>query len=214
MKRFEENTRSGNFSLKRRVLKSKISKTFNVFFAFFLAAAVVLCYVYPVSLASAADGTGTIDDPRLNLSDPIAHEKTITDNGDGTYTVTLNVTGEVKKTETTPMADVVIVFDRSNSMNTTADGYNNTRLDVAKEATDNLVTKLLTSDTVDARVSLVDFDTYARTYTESGADKDADATAKWYEKDDLTTLTGTIDGIDAPSDNQGATNWEDAMVHT
>ena len=46
------------------------------------------------------------------------HEKTIVDNGDGTYDLSLTVKGAVESSTTSTKADVVVVQDISNSMNT------------------------------------------------------------------------------------------------
>ena len=46
-----------------------------------------------------------------------AHSKTLTDNGDGTYDLTLSVTGRSSSSTTSSKADIVIVFDKSGSMN-------------------------------------------------------------------------------------------------
>lgn len=46
----------------------------------------------------------------------MAHSKTLTDNGNGTYQLSLSVTGKQIQSESATKADVVIVFDISNSM--------------------------------------------------------------------------------------------------
>ena len=50
-------------------------------------------------------------------ADGPAHSKTLTDNGDGTYDLTLSVTGRSSSSTTSSKADIVIVFDKSGSMN-------------------------------------------------------------------------------------------------
>ncbi len=50
------------------------------------------------------------------------HSKTLTDNGDGTYTLTLSVTGSGETDVTTPKANVIFIMDRSGSMQYTDGG--------------------------------------------------------------------------------------------
>ena len=60
---------------------------------------------------------GTIDDI---LSSAPVHKKTLKDNEDGTYDLTLSVTGDTEE-ESKPI-DVVLVIDASTSMNKNIDG--------------------------------------------------------------------------------------------
>lgn len=58
------------------------------------------------------------------------HSKTVTPNGDGTYNVTLSVTGKQSSDASVSKANVVVVFDTSNSMEygtncTLNNNYNN-----------------------------------------------------------------------------------------
>ena len=58
------------------------------------------------------DGDGEAND----VYDVPEHSKTLTDNGDGTYTLSLSVTGSGKSDTEQPKANVVFVMDRSGSM--------------------------------------------------------------------------------------------------
>ena len=57
--------------------------------------------------------------------DAPVRSKTLTDNGDGTYTLTLSVTGKSSSSDASEKANVVVVFDSSGSMDysTTANRY-------------------------------------------------------------------------------------------
>lgn len=44
------------------------------------------------------------------------HSKVVTPNGDGTYTIGLDVTGEADTTSTSTTANILVIFDTSNSM--------------------------------------------------------------------------------------------------
>lgn len=84
--------------LKRKIL--------NIF-----AAVVMIFGSMPISFTStfAAEGdTPTGDVPQ--------HSKTVTPNGDGTYNITLSVTGKQSSDASVSKANVVVVFDTSNSM--------------------------------------------------------------------------------------------------
>lgn len=54
--------------------------------------------------------TATLDDVQPTVS------KTVTPNGDGTYKITLSVTGKASSTEDSTKADVIVVYDKSSSM--------------------------------------------------------------------------------------------------
>ena len=100
----------------------------------------------PASLAYA----GTGDEP--------AHTKTLTDNHDGTYTLSLDVVGDSEKKPNN--VNVVVIFDTSGSMNST-------RMSAAKTAVNNLADKLYayntTSNPDTVEMALVDFSTTATT---------------------------------------------------
>ncbi|MBQ1208018.1 MAG: VWA domain-containing protein, partial [Lachnospiraceae bacterium] len=78
------------------------------FWALFLAVMMVVS-VLPTS-AFAAEGTGT------PVEGEVTATKTLVENDDGTYTITLSVQGNPVKTNTQPNADVVLVVDNSGSM--------------------------------------------------------------------------------------------------
>ncbi|WP_163198310.1 MULTISPECIES: Spy0128 family protein [Bifidobacterium] len=140
------------------------------------------------SVASATETTATLPQPESS--------KTVTPNGDGTYTMKLSVTGntaEDSTVKTTP-ADIVLVVDKSNSMK-------GERFDTAKTAATGLAKKLLTADNAKAnavRMSVVTFETTAQ-----------NATA-W------TTNAGAVSaaiGVQPSYNggNRGGTNWDDAL---
>ncbi len=85
---------------------------------------------------------GTIDDI---LSSAPVHKKTLKDNGDGTYDLTLSVTGDTEE-ESKPI-DVVLIIDASTSMNKNIDGNRSkTRMQAAHDAVAALANELLTSE--------------------------------------------------------------------
>lgn len=167
--------------------------------------------------SAAAEGKNTAlaaetvdsESPEESLGEP-AHRKYIKDNGDGTYQLSLDVTGKTMtqtETEQRPV-DVILVVDKSASMdNKIEEGRQQpTRLAVIQDLVKNMTTELLPAGTQN-RMSIVTFsgseqgnknDSYVQTDRHY---KDADP-GKWTSsKDDINT---TIDGINP----LGGTNWE------
>ncbi|MBQ2040610.1 MAG: Cna B-type domain-containing protein [Lachnospiraceae bacterium] len=116
------------------------------------------------------------------------HSKTITDNHDGTYTISLDVVGDSEKQPNN--VNVIVIFDRSGSMTTQ-------RMNAAKTAVNNLADKLYAYNTPSApdtvQMALVSFSTNAtisRTPTTSS-----------------TQFKNAVNALSA----DGGTNWEDAL---
>ncbi|MBS6679395.1 MAG: VWA domain-containing protein [Clostridiales bacterium] len=84
----------------------------------------------------------------------LAHQKYVKDNGDGTYDLTLNVTGAVGTEANPAKVDIVFVLDLSGSMK----GDN---LDEAKAAVDTLTTSLGNRRDVNSQWKLVTFSSSA-----------------------------------------------------
>lgn len=129
------------------------------------------------------------------------HHKTIKDNGDGTYDLTLSVTGDSEQSETATPVDVVVVVDESTSMNKKIGGGSSaSRMQAAHDAVAALADELLTSDNAalpadqQVQVSVVAFGTHASV-----------ATGFTASANDVKGAVPTR----APQ-NQG-TNWEDAL---
>lgn len=168
--------------------------------------------------SAAAEGKNTAlaaetmdsESPEDSLGEPV-HRKYIKDKGDGTYQLSLDVTGKTMtqtETEQKPV-DVILVVDKSASMNEpigAGQDQSTTRLAVIQDLVKNMTTELLPAGTQN-RMSIV---TFSGSKTGSKDDdhvqtdrhyKDADP-GKWTSsKDDINT---TIDGINP----LGGTNWE------
>lgn len=168
--------------------------------------------------SAAAEGKNTAlaaetmdsESPEDSLGEPV-HRKYIKDKGDGTYQLSLDVTGKTMtqtETEQKPV-DVILVVDKSASMNEpigAGQDQSTTRLAVIQNLVKNMTTELLPAGTQN-RMSIV---TFSGSKTGSKDDdhvqtdrhyKDADP-GKWTSsKDDINT---TIDGINP----LGGTNWE------
>ena len=140
---------------------------------------------------------------------PPATTKTLIDNGDGTFTLALSVTGATSSSSTTQVtkANVILVVDTSNSMNnnyTTYNGTRMTRLNAEKHALtddggiiDNLLSQNVPGDPIKSdiiEVAIANFGTRGTTaqrFTTSA-----------------TQLKTTINGL---TNSQG-TNWEEGLM--
>lgn len=134
----------------------RLNHMWRRFFA--MAAAVVLVVAAMLPAAAMAD---VVDDL---ASTPPAHEKTLKDNGDGTYDLTLSVVGDAEQTEKVKPVDIVLVVDTSTSMNWKIDGIRSkTRMQAAHDAAAALAKELLTAENANlpadqqTRISVVTF---------------------------------------------------------
>lgn len=125
---------------------------------FAMVAAVVLAVAAMVPAAAMAD---VVDD--LASTSP-AHEKTLEDNRDGTYDLTLSVSGDAEQTDKVKPVDIVLVVDVSTSMDQKIDGIGSkTRMQAAHDAAAALAKELLTAENANlspdqqTRISVVTF---------------------------------------------------------
>ena len=125
---------------------------------FAMAAAVVLAVAVMVPAAAMAD---VVDD--LASTSP-AHEKTLKYNRDGTYDLTLSVSGDAEQTDKVKPVDIVLVVDVSTSMDQKIDGIGSkTRMQAAHDAAAALAKELLTAENANlpadqqTRISVVTF---------------------------------------------------------
>lgn len=100
----------------------------------------------------------------LDIEDP-EFSKTLTDNEDGTYTLSLNVTGRGINASTNPKANVIFVVDTSSSMDKSeGTGTGNSRLHDTKPALKTLAQDLLLSNSMEGKdpdtveLSMISFD--------------------------------------------------------
>lgn len=158
---------------------------------FAVAATVMLALGIATPTAALAENAGSVVDRTP------AHSKTIKDNGDGTYDLTLSVTGDTEQSSSAKPVDVVFVVDVSSSMNDKVDGgRGKSRMKAAHDAVEALANSLLTGENANKQiqVSVVTFGTNAQVATGFTSDPNAVANA-------VPT---------AAERNQG-TNWEGGL---
>lgn len=158
---------------------------------FAVAATVMLAFGVAAPTAALAENSGSLVDRAP------ARSKTITDNGNGTYDLTLSVTGDGEQSSTSTPVDVVFVVDVSSSMNETVDGWGGkSRMQAAHDAAATLANSLLTGENANKQiqVSVVTFGTNAQVATGFTSDPNTVANAV----------------PERAKENQG-TNWEGGL---
>ena len=158
---------------------------------FAAAATVMLALGIATPTAALAENAGSVVDRTP------AHSKTITDNGNGTYDLTLSVTGDTEQSSSAKPVDVVFVVDVSSSMNDKVDGwFGKSRMKAAHDAAATLANSLLTGENANKQiqVSVVTFGTNAQVATGFTSDPSVVANAV----------------PERAKENQG-TNWEGGL---
>ena len=137
----------------------------------------------------------------------LSHEKYIAKNKDGTYNLTLNVSGAVGSESYANKLDVLFVMDTSNSMKRGMNSKNdlndyttneNSRFFNQQKAVEAAVAKLKSKKNVDAQFAVVSFDTQAGIETE-------------WTKDSIKYPTG-VGKYPGYSKQAGGTNYEAGLI--
>ena len=137
----------------------------------------------------------------------LSHEKYIAKNEDGTYNLTLNVSGAVGSESYANKLDVLFVMDTSNSMkrgmNSPYDQKSyttnsNSRFYNQQKAVEDAVAKLKSKKNVDAQFAVVSFD------TEAGIETD-------WTKDSIKYPTG-VGNYSGYNKKAGGTNYEAGLI--
>ena len=151
---------------------------------FYLTPVVPFIPLNPIAKAPNAEVNA---DPVRSAGSIPPHTKNITDNQDGTYTISLDIVGESEKKPNN--INVIVIFDRSGSMTTQ-------RMNAAKNAVKNLANSLFAYNTSSApntvQMALVDFSTTATSHDPVNT---------------LAAFNSQVDNLSA----SGGTNWEDAL---
>ena len=172
----------------------------------------ILAVILFVGVFTALTNYGSVTS-RAEAGDVPGHGKSIEDNGDGTYTLELSVTGDAdNETQESGAVNVLIIYDTSSSMTSTAQGSNYTRADQAEDVVHDFLTSLATYQNTakdNINVALV---TFARAVNQHNQGQ------SWTTN--VTTLANRFDdgGTDRQtsfsySGNQSnGTNWEAAAT--
>ena len=140
--------------------------------------------------------------PTVIPEDAPKHGKKLVDNGDGTYTLSLSVTGKASSSTTQEVtkSNVILLIDTSGSMNSNATGYNGTRLEAEKNAltkTNGIIDKLLANNTNEI-TDIIEL---------YGINFGTGATKTWDWSTNSSSIKSAINGL---TTNSG-TNWEEAL---
>ena len=149
------------------------------------------------------DGEDKIPDADHDLG-ALAHEKTLSSNNDGTYTLSLNATGRSERKTENDKVNIIVVLDLSKSMEQTPDGNeagrnDTTRLEIARDAVKTLGKTVLNGND-DITLELVTFNKSA-----SLQGKYSSKTLAGFET--LSDFETKVDGLDTDY----YTNWEGGL---
>ena len=154
-------------------------------------------HIYVSFKEKSSSGTPTPSEGEIPTPSTI---KNVTDNGDGTYDIQLDIIGQEITHEETKGANVLLIFDRTSSMSSSMTGAEN-RFEAAKSAVRTLITALNPNKNP-VQMAVFSFDRNANqgiSWTTSG-----------------TAITNYTDTLTmAPSGatpGGGGTNWEAAFV--
>ena len=139
------------------------------------------------------DTGGTIGD--ITLPAP-GHTKKAVSNGDGTYDLSLDVSGSIGSEAKKIPLDVVMIIDRSGSMN------DNERIKKVQKAANKLIDGLSNNNNLDVNYNIVTFSSLSTQAGEYSVSEDDAKTYGWTESADVAK--GNINGITAT----GGTNYQ------
>lgn len=141
------------------------------------------------------DTGGTIGD--ITLPAP-GHTKKAVSNGDGTYDLSLDVSGSIGSEAKKIPLDVVMIIDRSASMG------KNSKMTNVKKAAKKLISTLSGNENLDVHYNIVAF--------EGAFDSTETVTTTSGWKETSSTATSAVDGVNAYSsdlnDGHGGTNYQ------
>lgn len=150
------------------------------------------------------------EEQKTNAAISLEHEKTVTENADGTYDLKLTVRGKTDSRTSKVPLDVVYVLDRSRSMGWSMEwdesnygGESNSRRYAASQAIKSMTNTLAANENLDVRFSLVTF-SGEKSHREQAWD-DAKVSVEW------TDQAEKIMNASSPSAN-GGTNYQAGLL--
>ena len=141
-------------------------------------------------------------DPPTEIEKQLTHDKYVEKNADGTYDLTLTVSGAVGSETKKPKLDVIFVLDKSGSMDrhmSSDYGSSGERRNAAGEAINGLTNALAANTQIDSRFSLVTFS--GSKGNRDGSWNDAEIAVGW------TSSASEITSSSKPYSN-GGTNYQ------
>lgn len=138
----------------------------------------------------------------------LSRKKYVTLNDDGTYDLTLTVSGAAGSINNPQKMDVLFIFDRSNSMK----DYD--RIGTVKQAAKDFVDAIHGNEAIDARYSIVTFSSYSN--YDGGEQSDAQVHLGWTEWEQTGPNWYPSDNISDSIDEislRGGTNYEAGIYY-
>lgn len=123
-------------------------------------------------------------------------------NEDGTYDLSLRISGSTGTITNKTKIDVVLVLDVSGSMKETKKGSSNTKIEQAATAVGTLINSLDTKETVDARYNVVTFGTTANLLTGWA----------WNGQDVISEVSAKAEDMLRDDDYNQGTNYEAGLI--
>ena len=155
---------------------------------------------------------GSSEEAPPDLAD-LGHNKVAESNNDGTYKLSLSVTGSAQNQEADPKVNVIVVFDTSSSMvsNTIPDSSSMTRLEAAKDQVNELATELLALNTEEhpdaVEMALVTFNRNAAIQSMGAGNWTKSASA-------FTSVVGTYRNGPVTNNSQGTAGNGNTGINT
>ena len=170
-------------------------------------------YLVYNSTSMASPGSGSQDSGDTPDLADLGHNKVANSNEDGTYKLSLSVTGSAQNKETNPHVNVIIVFDTSSSMvsNYIPGSGSMTRLEAAKDQVNELATELLANNTAEhpdtVEMALVTFNRNASIEGMGGSYWTTSAST-------YTSVVGTYRNGPRTNNNQGTAGAGNTGINT
>lgn len=162
--------------------------------------------VFVLSMVSLTAFATDLSEQTAALPAP-AHSKSVTSNNDGTYTLNLNVTGKVESVASGKSADILLIVDKSDSMDYKID--NQSRMQKVRALVSRLAENVLTSGATN-RMAMVTFSGSTERHDGKNAEKrkwnDASPVLDWTSS--AATVTSTVNNLGT----SGGTNWEAGFI--
>lgn len=151
--------------------------------------------------------TDNVTPPSPTPTKSLSKNKTVISNGDGTYNLNLDISGAVGTVTNKAKLDILLIIDRSGSMDNTDSGRI-TRMEAAKNAAKSLIDTVNSKNaTIDAQYAVVSFcsNGYYKRTNADGPAKASKTEQDW--SSNISSVKASIDNIGV----EGGTNYQSGI---